>query len=269
MKKSSFFLLSKKVNLFLNLLGINLRALPIFIKGFLPYLNDYIKFKHQYKSIYGNSVENISFYPILLDKFDESGIASGHYFHQDLLIAKKIYKKQPTKHVDLGSRVDGFVAHVAVFREIEVIDIRSQDSVVENIKFIQADLMKLDEKLIDYCDSFSSLHALEHFGLGRYGDPIDVDGHIKAINNIYIILKKDGIFYFSTPIGQQRIEFNAHRVFDVSYLLKLFNNKFKVESFSFVDGNGDLNMNVEMSDEAILNNFNCWWGCGIFELRKI
>ena len=28
------------------------------------------------------------------------------------------------RHVDIGSRLDGFVAHVASFREIEVLDIR-------------------------------------------------------------------------------------------------------------------------------------------------
>jgi hypothetical protein len=32
-----------------------------------------------------------------------------------------------------------------------------------------------------YCDSLSCLHALEHFGLGRYGDPIDPRGHEKGI----------------------------------------------------------------------------------------
>ncbi len=32
------------------------------------------------------------------------------------------------------------------------------------------------------------------------------------------MLKKEGKFYFSVPIGEQRIEFNAHRVFSVKYL---------------------------------------------------
>ena len=35
-----------------------------------------------------------------------------------------IYAARPEKHVDVGSRVDGFVAHVASFREIEVFDVR-------------------------------------------------------------------------------------------------------------------------------------------------
>ena len=72
-------------------------------------------------------------YPILSERHLESGTLSGHYFHQDLLVAQKIYKNNPTKHVDIASRTDGFVAHIAVFREIEVLDIRKLNSSFNNI----------------------------------------------------------------------------------------------------------------------------------------
>lgn len=73
--------------------------------------------------------------------------------------------------------------------------------------------MELPAGMVNYCDSISSLHAIEHFGLGRYGDPIDYFGYLKALQNIAKIVKTGGTFYFSVPIGPQRIEFNAHRVF--------------------------------------------------------
>jgi hypothetical protein len=57
---------------------------------------------------------------------------------------------------------------VASFRPIEVFDIRKNYNQVQNITFIQGDLMQLDSKYENYCDSISSLHAIEHFGLGRY-----------------------------------------------------------------------------------------------------
>ena len=195
----------------------------------------------------------------------------GHYFHQDLLIAKKIYKNAPKKHVDIGSRIDGFVAHVAVFREIEVFDIRNMKSNVENIIFKQADLTaggERDFELENYTDSISSLHAIEHFGLGRYGDPIDVNGYLTAIDNIWKCLKTSGVFYFSVPIGRQRIEFNAHRVFSVSYLLHLFSEKYDLISFSFVNDAGELVLNQPINQTQVNNNFGCTYGCGIFELRK-
>ena len=110
----------------------------------------------------------------------------------------------------MGSRIDGFVAHVASFRKIEAVDIREQTSEIQNISFVKADMMApLPENLHGYADSVSCLHALEHFGLGRYGDGIDVDGHVRGIENLAKLLSAGGRLYLSVPIGPQRIEFNA------------------------------------------------------------
>ena len=124
-------------------------------------------------------------YACLEDRFVESGAARGHYFHQDLLVARRVFLRNPVTHVDVGSRVDGFVAHVASFRSIEVLDIRPTTSAIPNIRFTQANLMEpIPQRLVGYCDSLSCLHALEHFGLGRYGDPVDYDGYLLGLENL-------------------------------------------------------------------------------------
>ena len=207
-------------------------------------------------------------YPILYEKKDEGGTMKGDYFHQDLYVAQQIYKTNPRRHLDIGSRTDGFVAHVAAFREIELIDIRPIRSRVKNIVFRQADLMQLPEDLKDYCDSVSSLHAIEHFGLGRYGDPIDYSGHLKGIENITQILKSGGTFYFSVPIGPLRVEFNAHRVFSLKYLIGILSPNYIIRSFSYVNDMGDFFENVALTEQSIQSNFSCWYGCGIFILEK-
>lgn len=212
--------------------------------------------------------EITSLKPILTEKSDQGGTMSGHYFHQDLYVARQINISKPIRHLDIGSRTDGFVAHVAAFREIELIDIRDIKSNVKNIVFRQADLMELPPDLVDYCDSISSLHAIEHFGLGRYNDPIDYFGYLKAINNIYRILKDKGRFYFSVPIGPQRIEFNAHRVFSVEYLIRILSQNFEIYSVSFVNDKGDFFEDIELTEEGIASNFGCYYGCGIFTLIK-
>jgi SAM-dependent methyltransferase len=194
---------------------------------------------------------------------------SGHYFHQDLLVAQRIFANNPQKHLDIGSRTDGFVAHVASFRHIEIIDIRPVVSQVNNISFRQADLMQLPQDLMEYCDSISALHAIEHFGLGRYNDPIDYTGHLKALENIYRILKPGGKFYFSTPMGPQRIEFNAHRVFSLNYLIDLFDKRYKIDRFSYVNDAGELFENVEFNKLKVNRNYDCDYGCAIFEMTKI
>lgn len=257
-----------KVYLPLNLLGYDPLKTINFLRGITFYYRDLRKIKLQ-----KNKNSDFVFgrlYPMLTERYSEAGRMSGFYFYQDLLIAQRIYKNKPLKHVDIGSRTDGFVAHVAAFREIELFDIRPQKSKIKNILFKQADLMILPEGMVNYCDSISSLHAIEHFGLGRYGDNVDYYGHIKAIDNIHKILKKGGKFYFSVPIGKQRIEFNAHRVFNLTYLLKLLNNKFKLDHFSYVNDEGNLLFeNVKLDNDSVKNNYNCNSGTAIFEMTKI
>jgi SAM-dependent methyltransferase len=238
------------------------------LKGLPVYFHDLKTLKRQAQAT-GDQFPLVSLYPCLGERFTDSGSAAGHYFHQDLLVARRVYQNHPSHHVDVGSRMDGLVAHVASFREIEVIDIRPQRNPIPNVTFRQADMMApLHESLHECCDSLSSLHAIEHFGLGRYSDPVRYDGHLLELNNMYSLLRKGGKFYISVPIGPQRIEFNAHRVFAISYLLDCFTGKFKVDVFSYVDDNGDLHENVVLSESEVQRNFGCVFGCGIFELTK-
>jgi SAM-dependent methyltransferase len=175
----------------------------------------------------------------------------------------------PRVHVDVGSRVDGFVAHVAAFRRILVIDIRPLTSRTANLEFVRADLMEpLREDLVDCCDSLSCLHALEHFGLGRYGDRIAYDGYLVALANLHRMLKQGGKLYLSVPIGPQRIEFNAHRVFSVAYLLECVQGRYDVDHFSFVDDRGDLHEHVLIRQADVDADYGCTYGCGILELTK-
>lgn len=206
--------------------------------------------------------------PFLQERDGASGIASGHYFHQDLLVARRIFHRQPKTHVDVGSRIDGFVAHVATFRQLEVLDIRQQNACVKNIVFKQCDLMDLSDEFLNYCDSLSCLHALEHFGLGRYGDRIDVNGHVHGLNNMIEMLKPEGFLYLSVPIGRERIDFNGQRIFSKRTILRLVENKLDLMDFSYVDDNGALHESSSLDRRAIDESLELDYGCGIFEFRK-
>lgn len=202
--------------------------------------------------------------PMLEDLSDQAGAASGHYFHQDLLVATKINERNPNKHVDVGSRIDGFVAHVASFREIEVFDIRPlAETPHARIKFIQGDLMAPNGVPYDYCDSLSCLHALEHFGLGRYGDPIDPQGHLHGFKNLAKLLKPHGTLYISFPIGRNEVQFNAHRIFSPTEILKWTEGDFNLLEFHYVDDDGNLHLNSTPQSVPQLS-----YGCGIYIFQK-
>jgi hypothetical protein len=257
----------RKLHSLFRMFGFDPKQTVNAVRGLPAFFRDYSAFKRQQR----NSSCNIplgKFYPCLEDRYAVSGTAQGHYFHQDLLVARRIHLTKPGVHVDVGSRVDGFVAHVAAFRPIVVVDVRPLPNKIVNVTFMRADLMRPPPELMNYCDSLSCLHALEHFGLGRYGDPIDCDGHIRGLESFHRILKTSGKLYLSVPIGPQRVEFNAQRVFSVPYLLELFGDRFQIEQFSYVDDAGNLHENVAVNAQDAEKNFGCNYGCGIFELTK-
>ncbi|WAC20444.1 DUF268 domain-containing protein [Luteolibacter sp. SL250] len=208
-------------------------------------------------------------FPILTERGDQSGATLDHYFQQDLRVARRIFELNPERHVDVGSRIDGFVTHVASFRPVEVFDIRPMDSTIHNVRFQQADLMKMDERFTDYTDSLSCLHAIEHFGLGRYGDPIDFDGFDKGLQNLSKMLKSGGRFHFATPMGPQRIEFNAHRVFSAEFLINYFSSMYRIDRFSYITDKGELIEDVPLDHSGFPENFGCRYGCAIIELIKL
>ena len=56
---------------------------------------------------------------------------------------------------------------------------------------------------------------------------------------------------------------------DATYLLELFYGKYKIDHFSFVDDQGDLNESVSMTEANKQDSFSCTFGCGIFEMTKL
>ncbi len=254
-EKLFFSLIRTIFRFFLNI-GFNPITSYYFIRNIPRYYFELSKFKKM-----GGVVSHTCM--LLNDYKDKAGIMNGHYFHQDLLVAKYIYENKPHNHIDIGSRIDGFVAHVATFRPIKIMDIRDlEKSEHQNIEFIKKDLMNnenIDEKITD---SISCLHAIEHFGLGRYGDKIDPDGHKKGFNNIIKMLKKNGKLYISFPIGKRNeVHFNGHRVFNPKDIFNWYDKKdLFLEKFDMVDDDGKIHKNIDIDK----HQFNLTLGCGIY-----
>ena len=250
--------------------GIDISVRAVSFLNFFAIKKQLRQFKKQgQKSSVSFPVTKLSAY--YEDKQDSAGTESilGYAFYQNLYVAQQIYQNNPVRHIDIGSDIYSFVAHVASYREIEICDIRPLNRLIANVKFKQLDVMQLNDEDIESTDSISCLHALEHFGLGRYGDPICYDGYLLGFQNIYKMLKPQGIFYFSVPLGKQRVEFHAHRVFSLKYLLELIMPYYEIKSFSYIDDNDVFHENVIISEEKISNNCGCRWGCAVFELVKL
>jgi len=201
-------------------------------------------------------------HPILSDFGAGAGQARGHYFFQDLWAAQKIFQRRPTLHLDIGSRIDGFIAHLLTFMSVTVLDVRPLGSNVEGLTFVQGDATSLRGFGDGSVDSISSLHAIEHFGLGRYGDPIDPDGWQKALLSLQRVLRVGGRLYVSVPAGGERLCFNAHRIFSPRRIIDTLAD-LKLVSFSGVDDDGAF-LKSPTFDELEA----CVYGCALFEFTK-
>ena len=71
-------------------------------------------------------------------------------------------------------------------------------------------------------DAAFSISSFEHDGLGRYGDPLDPDGDLKAMAKVREqMLKKDGLLYLAVPTGRDTLWWNAHRIYGMRRWYKL------------------------------------------------
>ncbi len=241
--------------------GIDLRRMLRSLRGASRFVLDLVRYRQLDHAV-------MQLQPCLHDRYEEGGSARSEYFIQDLYVARKIHERQPERHVDIGSRIDGFVAHVASFREIEVLDIRPMRTAIPGVVFRQADLMADVQSAWPLCDSLSCLHALEHFGLGRYGDPLDAQGSRKGLHNMTQLLRPGGLLYLSVPIGVERVVFNAHRVFDPLTILRwAAENDMTLEAFAQIDADHGLQEPAEWStliEQARQRND----ALGIFTFRR-
>ncbi len=196
------------------------------------------------------------------DRFETAGSLDAHYFHQDLWAARHLWNQGVRDHVDVGSRLDGFVAHILPFCHVTYVDIRPLGAAVAGLEFKTGSLDHLPFAS-DSIPSLSCLHVIEHVGLGRYGDPVDPDGHLKAARELARVLQRGGTLLLGTPVGRERVCFDAHRVFDPQTIVGAFPS-LDLTEFGLIDDRGR-GVEVGASFEAARQ---CEYGCGLFAFTK-
>lgn len=197
------------------------------------------------------------------ERFASAGGTRGHYFHQDLWVASDIYRLNIRSHVDVGSRLDGFIAHLLPFCSVTFVDLRPLNLDHVNFNFIQGTITNLPFK-DSSISSLSCLHVIEHIGLGRYGDTIDPEGFRKAANELVRVLAPGGRLFLSTPVGVERLVFDAHRIFDPLTVVETFAPA-KLASFHLISDAGDR----MIPDASFAEARRCKYGCGIFVFQGV
>ncbi|MDD6157369.1 MAG: DUF268 domain-containing protein [Lachnospiraceae bacterium] len=198
-----------------------------------------------------------------------AAVTDQHYFLMDLYFSKIINERRPEMHFDIGSRVDGFIAQLlSAGRSVTLLDIRPFPIEIPNLKFVQTDATSLNEIQDNSIGSISSLHAIEHFGLGRYGDSIDPYAWEKALMSIQSKVKRGGFFYLAVPIANHdEVYFNAHRVFEPKSIINVL-TEMELVSFAYISNYRIIVPNKELTIDLITEELG-EYDCGLFCFKKM
>jgi SAM-dependent methyltransferase len=217
---------------------------------------DYLKFKKNNNRF---SIKISDFYPCIKDKTIKTDF-DAHYVYHTSWAARKVKEINPIKHRDISSSLY-FSGIASAFVPIDFYDYRPAELNLSGLKSKHSDLTKLHFE-DNSIDSLSCMHTVEHIGLGRYGDPIDPNGDLKAISELKRVLKKEGSLLFVAPVGKPKIEFNAHRIYSYEQISEYF-KELELKEFSLITDNGNY---IEKADKNLVKDQK--YGCGCFWFIK-
>ena len=113
-----------------------------------------------------------------------------HYILHTGWAARLLARTKPATHVDIGSSLY-FVSIASAIVPFKFYDFRPASLPLSGVATGPADLTKLpfaDGEI----NSLSCMHVIEHVGLGRYGDPLDPLGDLKAARELQRVLSTGG-----------------------------------------------------------------------------
>jgi SAM-dependent methyltransferase len=200
-------------------------------------------------------------YPCL-DDCSANTSFDAHYIYHPAWAARILARTRPARHVDISSIVS-FCAVVSAFVPVEFYDFRPAPIKLDNLQSGAADICRLQFPDASI-PSLSCMHVIEHIGLGRYGDPLDASGDLKAVRELVRVLAPGGNLLVAVPVGKPRVQFNAHRVYDFTAFRGYFAALELVE-FALISDDARAGLIVSPSDDLVNAQS---YGCGCFWFRK-
>lgn len=231
---------------------------------------DYIAFKKASGKDGRFAVDLADAYPCPFDKTHMTGF-DRHYVYHTAWAARKVAKIKPEVHTDISSSLY-FSSIVSAFVPVKFYDYRPADLQLSGLSSEKGDLLHLPFANNSIA-SLSCMHTVEHVGLGRYGDPIDPEGDLKAIGELKRVLAPGGSLLFVVPIGKPKIQFNAHRIYAYDMIKEYFKD-LELKEFSLIpekSGPMIVNATKEQADGPSVAKAMAdkeAYGCGCFWFVK-
>ena len=186
-----------------------------------------------------------------------------HYIYHPAWAARILARTRPAVHVDISSTL-AFCSIVSAFMPVRFYDYRPARLSLGNLTCEKADLLSLP-----FADgsvaSLSCMHTVEHVGLGRYGDPLDPDGDLKAIAELTRVLAPGGDLLFVVPTGRPKVVFNAHRIYSFDQIRNAFVD-LSLEEFSLIPDDAQTRGLIAHASKETADRQR--YGCGCYWFRK-
>ena len=233
--------------------------------AFLPFIaRDYFRFRSLLRDAApGRFAPSIAAtQPCVFDR-GEATPFDRHYVYHTAWAARAVRRIAPPFHVDISSSLY-FSSIVSAFVPVRFYDYRPPNLALPDLACAHADLLALPFAGASV-RSLSCMHVLEHVGLGRYGDPLDPDGDLKAAAELQRVLAADGDLLVVVPVGRPVLRFNAMRVYSHDQVIAMFAG-LSLREFALIheyeeDGGLTTGATREMADREE-------YGCGCFWFVK-
>lgn len=229
------------------------------------------KFREAFDSFKNKSRNNLQRFDlkyenavIYTDDNTDNTVFDTHYVYHPAWAARIVKHINPEFHIDISSTLH-FCSILSAFIPVKFYDYRPAKLNLSHLESDNADLTQLhfsDNSI----SSLSCMHTIEHIGLGRYGDPFDYDGDLKAAAELTRVLTTGGNLLIVVPVGKPKILFNAHRIYSYNHILEMFKDLQLMEFSLITDDALSVGMTFNASRElADQQNY----GCGCFWFKKI
>lgn len=145
--------------------------------------------------------------------FPSYGSDTQHIYH-----VLKVFPLHNKTGIVIGSEspwVEAILLSHGRVKKIVTVEYHLINSTVPQIEYVHPtefnrDWQKWSRQQFDFVFTYSSL---EHSGLGRYGDRLDPNGDLKDLHKLSCILPPGALVFLGIPVGFDKIEWNAHRIY--------------------------------------------------------